>query len=219
MSVPLDTARIQAALFIGVLLLCTDACAGKRVIDADQIVVNMDSSKTFIRPRILGEAGRLGIRQGIPGACRLFGMEGYLKDYVVWSADLKNAVPVSDDGTIGDVEAAHYVESMTCTSRQAYFPKITVESIEKNGDGSVTVRLPQIHHGTGQFPVLSGHTAVCRMLGYDKAVKYSLEWSSQRVAGVNLALDGRIYEKASGTYLTALGCKNGASAAKQTSWE
>lgn len=200
-------------------LLCTDACAGRPVIDADQIVVNLDSSKTFIRPRIQGKAERFGIRQGIPGACRLFGMEGYLKDYVVWSADLTNAVPVSDDGTIGEVETAHYVESMTCTSRRAYLPKITVESTEKNTDGSVTVGHPQIHHGAGHFPVLSGHTAVCRMLGYDEAVKYSLEWSSERVTGVNLALDGQIYEKASGTYLTRLGCKNAASAAKDDTWE
>ena len=208
MSHPLRSARIRAALFIGVALSCTDASAEESVIGADQIVDHLDSSKTFIRPRILAKAERLGIRQGIPGACRLFGMEGYLKDYVVWSADLKSAVEVSDGGAVGDVITAHYVEAMTCTSERAYVPKLTVKSIDENLDGSVTVRLPQIHNGPRRFPVVSGHVGVCSLLGYDAAVEYSREWSTRTGEGVSLALDGQIYEKASGTHLTALGCRN-----------
>jgi hypothetical protein len=178
------------------------------MVHAERILDNLDSTRTFIHPRILGEAGYLGIGQGIPGACRLFGMEGYLKDYVVWSHDLKDGVPVSEDGQVGEVRVGSYVEEMTCTSGQPYFPKITVESMSKNSDGSVTIRLPQIHNGPSHFPILSGHAGACRLLGYSQKVEYSREWSSQRTPGVSLALDGKIYEKASGTHLTALGCKN-----------
>ena len=193
---------------MAVALSCADASAGEATIGADQVVDHLDSSKTFIHPRILAKAGRLGIRQGIPGACRLFGMEGYLKDYVLWSADLKNSVQVSDDGAVGDVITAHYLESITCTSEHAYMPKLTAKSIDENLDGSVTVRRPQIHSGPGRFPVVSGHVGVCRLLGYNTAVEYSRKWSIRTEEGVSLALDGQIYEKASGTYLTALECRN-----------
>jgi hypothetical protein len=195
---------------MGLILLCGDASASKPVIDADRIVDNLDSSRTFFHPRILDEEKRLGIRQGIPGACRLFGMEGYLRDYVVWSADLMNAVRVSGDGTVGAVvEPARYVEAMTCTSERAYQPKLTVKSIRENPDGSVTIELPEIHNGPRHFPVLSGHTGICRMLGYNDAVEYSREWSTRTTRGVSVAPDGQIYEKASGTHLTALACRNG----------
>ena len=213
MKLPIGSVRIQTAslvgLFLGVALVCMDSSAGRRVIGAEEIVDNSDSSKTYIYPRILGEAERFGIRQGIPGACRLFGMEGYLKDYVVWSSDLKKGVPVADDGTLGDVETAHYVESMTCTSSKVHWPKITLKSISENADGSVTVRLPRIHYGPENFLVLSGHVGVCRLLGYDETVGHSREWSTQATAGVSLAADGQIYEKSRGTYLTALGCRSG----------
>ena len=208
MKLPIKSGRIQAALALGMALHCTDAFAGKPVIGAEQIVENLDSSKTFIHPRILDEAERLGIRQGVPGACRLFGMEGYLKGYVVWSADLRNGVRVGDDGTLGDVEIAPYIESMTCTSEKAHRPRITVKSIDENADGSVTVSLPQIHHGPEQFRVLSGHTGVCQLLGYEEAAEHSREWSTETIAGVSLAADGQVYEKASGTYLTVLGCRH-----------
>jgi hypothetical protein len=45
-------------------------------------------------------------------------------------------------------------------------------------------------------------------LGYDKIVEHSLEWSAQRALGVALALDGQIYERATGTHLTQMGCNN-----------
>lgn len=198
--------RFRIAILVGVTLVC--AAASRPVIQADEILDNPDASKTFIHPRILGESEPVGIGQGIPGACRLFGMEGYLKDYVVWSSDLRDAVPVSDDGHLGEVRYGSYVEEMTCTSGKAYLPKITAESRIKNSDGSVTIRLPQIHHGPRRFPILSGHAGACRLLGYGEKVEYSLEWSAQRAVGVSLALDGQIYEKARGTYLIALGCRN-----------
>jgi hypothetical protein len=203
--------RIGSAIFrIAVLIWVTlsSAAAFMPVIQADEILENPDSSKTFIRPRILGESGSWGIGQGIPGACRLFGMEGYLKDYVVWSGDLKDAVSISNDGHVGEVQIGSYVEAMTCTSVQPYFPKITAESRSQNSDGSVTIRLPQIHHGPRHFPVLSGHAGACRLLGYSQKVEYSLEWSTRRARGVSLALDGQIYERATGTYLIALGCRD-----------
>lgn len=206
MKLGIGCARFRVALLIWTTLSCV--AAARPVIHADETLENLDSSKTFIRPRILGEAGPLGIGQGIPGACRLFGMEGYLKDYVVWSGDLKDVVSVSNDGHVGDVRSGKYVESMTCISGQHYMPKITVESKTKNPDGSVTMRLPRIHNGPRYFPILSGHAGACRLLGYDDTVKYSLEWSEQPTAGVSLAMDGQIYEKASGTYLIALGCRN-----------
>lgn len=204
------------ALSAGVPPRRARASSGGSEIRAARVVTNLDSSKTFIHPRIVDEADQrgseagieLGIRQGIPGACRLFGMDGYLKDYVVWSSDLRDGVPVGDDGELGAVEAGRYVESMTCTAGQPYSPKISVESQTENADGSVTLRLPQIHHGPRSFPVLSGHAAVCRLLGYSESVGHSLEWSTGQMAGVSLAFDGQIYEKASGTRLTSLRCKN-----------
>lgn len=206
MKLGIGSARFRVVLLIWSTLSCV--AAAKPVIHADEILDNPDSSKTFIHPRILGESGPLGIGQGIPGACRLFGMEGYLKDYVVWSSDIKDVVPVSNDGHLGEVRIGSYVEAMTCTSGQDYLPKITAESRSQNADGSVTIRFPQIHHGPRSFPILSGHAGACRLLGYGHKIEYSLEWSAQRAAGVSLALDGQIYEKALGTYLIALGCRN-----------
>ncbi|MAG32045.1 MAG: hypothetical protein CL908_14275 [Deltaproteobacteria bacterium] len=177
-------------------------------IAADETLTNPDSSKTFVRPRIVSQGGRLGIRQGIPGACHMFGMAGYLKEYVVWSNDLMDGVPLADDGRVGEVQRAKYVESMTCTSSQPYVPKITTQSKSENPDGSVTMGLPQIHHGPQEFPILSGHAGACQLLGYTHAVQHSREWSERRVLGVSLAADGQIYEVASGTSLTAFGCRN-----------
>ena len=195
------------ALSTGVAILCMDAHGGELMTRSDQVVENLDSSKTIVRPRVLGDGERLGIRGGIPGACLLFGMHGYLKDYVVWSSDLKNSVHIGKNGEIGEVRNEHYLESITCTPKPVHRPKITVQAIEENSDGSVTVRFPQIHDGPSHFPVLSGHAGVCRMLGYDEVVEYSRVWSAGSASGVSMAFDGQIYEKASGTHLTALGCK------------
>ncbi len=199
---------LASSVVIVVALLCTQASGGTPAVDADRIEENLDSSKTITRPEVLGGVERLGIRQGIPGACHLFGMDGYLKEYMVWSADLKLAVQVHDDGTVADAESAHYVVSMTCTPTRGHMPEITVTSRKENPDGSVTMTLPQVHHGPRRFLILSGHTGACRLLGYAAAVESSREWSEHAVDGVSLAMDGKIYEKASGTFLTALACTN-----------
>ncbi|MBJ20129.1 MAG: hypothetical protein GY910_26285 [bacterium] len=205
----LRSARFETGLIVGCVVLLAAACtAGPPVaIRADQIVDNLDSTRTFVRPRIQGEAGHLRIGQGIPGACRLFGMEGYLKEYVKWSLDLGEAVPVSEDGQVGEARLGRYIEAITCTPKRSHVPRITVESKSEASDGSVTVTGPRVHHGPEHFPILSGHAGACQLLGYAQKVEYSLEWSSGPAHGVSLTLSGRIYERASGTYLTALGCK------------
>lgn len=200
--------RLRAALLSAALLHGVAASAGSPVIRADRVVDNPDSSKTFFRPHIVAETGELGIRRGIPGACRLLGMEGYLSAYVVWSNRLESGVAIGDDGTLGEVEHAAYVESMTCTATRAHLPELEARSIDENADGSVMVRFPEIHHGPRRFPVLSGHAGACRLLGYNTPVEDSREWSRGTREGVSLALDGAIYEEGFGTTLTALGCNN-----------
>ncbi len=186
---------------------------GQAVIEAEEVVDNPDSSRTFVSPWIvmdpLDRDLRFRIRQGVPGACRLFGMSDYLRGFVVWSKDLRDAVGVNGDGSISDVEVGHYVESMTCISDQPYVPKITVKERKERLDGAVTVTLPLIHSGSATYRVVSGFLAgVCRLLGYNSAVKYSEEWSAATAAGVSLGFDGQIYIEETGTYLTSLECRN-----------
>lgn len=213
--------QIRPALVISLVLACTSAPAGQPAepsigngrISADRVITNPDSSVTFVHPWVPGRADhsgeRLAIRRGVPGACGLFGLDDFLRGHVVWSKQIEPGVSIDKDGTLGEIEPAYYIASMTCITGQDYVPKITAEAINQNADGSVTVIMPLIHTGTKNYPIVSGFSAgACRLLGYNSAIQYSQEWSEQQVAGVSLGFDGQIYEKASGTYLTALRCKN-----------
>ncbi len=205
--------NILRAGFIGLLLLIPVAvvAAGKGVIRAAQIVENPDTSRTFVHPLVSLSAGRevhqYGIRRGVPGACRLVGMHDFLSDYVQWSRELAETVAIDPDGSVRDILTGYYIESMTCIPDPAPLPVITAKSLQRNSDGSVTVEMPVLHHGPNNFPIHSGHVGACRLLGFSKAVKYSLKWSEQRVNSVSLAADGNIYSKATGVYLTAMDCK------------
>lgn len=208
-----SVAMARPVLIAGLALFLGDVSGGtsfaQSLIDADQVIENLDSSRTFIRPFIVVESGRLGIRQGVPGACRLFGMNDFLRGHVVWSTDRMEGAKISDKGVVSDTQPGFYIESITCISEEPYVPMITAEAIHENDDGSVTVKMPQIHSGAEHYRIISGFaTGACRLLGYNTAVKYSLEWSTQKAAGVSLGYDGQIYDKASGTFLTGLNCKN-----------
>jgi hypothetical protein len=182
-------------------------------ISADQIINNPDSSVTFIHPWVPGSARRSGehleIRRGIPGACHLFGMDDFLRGQVVWSKVMAPGVSVGNDGTIGAIESAYYVESMTCILGGDYVPKITAASIKPNGDGSISISKPLIHSGVKKYPIVSGFSSgACRLLGYVSAIMYSQKWSKQQAMGVSLDYEGQIYDKVSGTYLLSLKCKD-----------
>ncbi|MFV1981088.1 MAG: hypothetical protein ACC655_08045 [Rhodothermia bacterium] len=195
------------ALCLGDVFAATSFDQG--LIDADRVIENLDSSKTFIRPVVIGESGRLGVRQGAPGACRLFGMDDFLRGQVIWSTARRDGASISDQGVVSDIKPGFYIESITCIAAEPYIPKITVDAIHENADGSVTVDMPEIHSGAEHYRIVSGFAAgACRLLGYNTAIQYSLVWSTQKAAGVSLAYDGQIYSKASGTYLTGLSCKN-----------
>ena len=118
---------IAGACLIGWLLACGQAAAAE-AIEADQIIDNPDASKTFVRPRVWTGGSYLRIRRGVPGSCRLFGMEGFLSDYVVWSSSLLDAVEVRDDGGVGEKMRGQYIKAMTCTSGGTYVPKVTARS-------------------------------------------------------------------------------------------
>lgn len=182
-------------------------------ISADRVIDNPDSTVTFIHPWLPGTAEysgeRLGIRRGVPGACRLFGLDDFLRGQVVWSKDMGPGVSVGENGALGTIEPGYYIESMTCMTAHDYVPAITVEAIDPHADGSVTVRMPLIHTGMQRYPIVSGFSAgACRLLGYNSAIPYSQEWSEQQVAGVSMGFDGQIYDQASGTYLMAFRCKS-----------
>ena len=179
---------------------------------ADQIIENIDSSKTFVRPWVMGDAGageiKVGIRQGIRSVCRLFEMEDYFKDFVVWSTELRATAKVSPEGGVGVVSMDYPIESITCISNQYYTPKITAATIDKKDDGSIIVTQPWVSNGPSLFPIHSGHLGGCLLLGYKSPVKHSLKWSTTRRLGVSLALDGQIYSKELGTFIAGFGCRN-----------
>jgi len=187
--------------------------ADQQSIHALQIIENADASKTFVQPRLRTGKGDSAIQhritRGVPGLCELFGMDGFLQDYVVRSDDIQNGVELSNDGVVVAFKPGHYIESVTCTAAQPYWPTLIAESIEQHADGSVTVLMPSIHTGPENFRIVSGYTVgACRLLGYNAMVKRYLAWSEQRVAGVSMSMDGRIYLDATGTYLTSITCKN-----------
>jgi hypothetical protein len=175
---------------------------------ASRIIENPDSTRTFVDPEISTEDGRFRIGQGVAGACRLFGMDGLLSGYVVWSAVLAASVEVRDDGSIGEPAPGTYVESMTCTSGASYRPKLVSSDTRRNPDGSVTITTPAVHTGTDRLPVLSGHLGACRLAGYREVVADTLAWSTARAEGISLAADGKIYQRGAGTYMTSLGCRD-----------
>lgn len=191
-------------------LLCHSAIAELPEIYANQVVDNPDTSRTFFEPWIAAEDGsQLRILQGVPGACRLFGMSDYLAGYVVWSKDLRQAVRVASDGSISDIRNGHYIESMTCISGQPYLPKLLAEEITFRPDGSVTVTMPVVYSGPDRYWIVSGFSVgACRLLGYNATIQFSQEWSLETVSGVSLGFEGKIYGDATGTYLTSLRCKN-----------
>ena len=175
---------------------------------ASRIIENPDSTRTFVDPAISTQDGLVRIGRGVAGACRLFGMDGLLSGYVVWSSVLAESVEVRDDGSIGETAPGTYVESMTCTSGASYRPKLVASDTRENPDGSVTITAPAVHTGTDRLPVLSGHAGACRLAGYGEAVEDTLAWSATRAAGVSLAADGKIYQRGAGTYMTSLGCRD-----------
>lgn len=198
---------IASATLVNCMLTCGYGVAGPTV-EAEQIIDNPDASKTIVRPRVSTGGGYYRIRRGVPGSCRLFGMVGFLSDYVVRSSDAGESVEILQDGGMGKKMRGQYIEAMTCISAKPYFPKLAAESIDRHPDRSVTVRAPRIHTGPEKLPITSGHVGACRLLGYDATVEYSLQWSKRRAAGVSLALDGQIYSRADGTYVMAMGCRN-----------
>lgn len=186
---------------------------GKPSIHAEQVIENTDASKTFTTLWLRSGAGdsteQHRISRGVPGICKLFGMDGFLQDYVVRSDDIRGGVELSDDGMIVAIRSGYYIESVTCTAAQPYWPRLIAESIEQHADGSITALMPTIHTGPETFRIVSGFTAgACRLLGYNTVVKHSLVWSEQRVAGVSISMDGRIYSEALDTHLTSISCKN-----------
>ena len=205
---------IGILLGIPALLISCQVATGDWQIHADQVLQNPDLSKTFKSPHFKAPAGRMELAGGVPGICRPFGMEGYLKEYISWSGDLRPSVRVGDDGTIGVVETSHYLKAITCTAEVPYVSILTTEAIEKNSDDSIVVQSPEIHNGPERFPILSGHLGVCRRLGYGEIVEFSRKWSEEMVHGVALGLDGKIYEKSRGTYLKSLACKGSSSGKK-----
>lgn len=162
-----------------------------------------------MRPRVQAEDGLLPVRRGVVGLCRLFGMDGYLREYVVWSARPMVAVEVHADRSLGEPMPGPYIEEMTCTKGTAYRPILEAASVDRHENGSITVHTPRIHNGPGVLPIVSGHVGACRLLGYDAIVRESLRWSARRSAGVALARDGQIYDRTSGTVLVEMGCTNG----------
>ena len=206
------------ASFVG--LVCNPLLARQQIpqaleggrISADRIIENPDSTVTFIHPWISGEndfSKQLEILGGVPGACRLFGLDDYLRGHVIWSKELRSGAKVGEDGAIGNAASGHYIESMTCLRGSDYIPSITVEEFTENPDGSITVTMPVIHTGNERHPIVSGFsTGACRLLGYNTVIQYSQVWSEEQVRGVSLGYDGQIYEKSSGTYLIGFRCKN-----------
>jgi len=121
---------------------------------------------------------------------------------------LAESVKINQAGDVSDPDYGRYVESMTCISGNSYMPKAAAHAVNSNPDSSVTIVGPLVHSGPESFAILSGHRGVCSLFGFNTVVQQSLQWSSQSIAGVSLTIDGQIYEKGLGTYLTALGCKN-----------
>ncbi len=205
------TGRVIVSLMLTACVAAT-AANGRGTVHATRIVDNPDSSRTFVEPLVSlpweDDNIHYGIRKGVPGACRLAGMSDFLSDYVAWSKSQARAIAVNHDGTVGDVLTGYYIESMTCIPDPPPLPVITASNIAHGPDGSVTYEMPVLHHGPGRFPIHSGHTGACRLLGYSKPVKYSLKWSEGRASSVSLDADGMIYTKVTGTYLTAMECTN-----------
>ncbi len=207
--------RLVVLIFV---LLLSDALAGDRVIGslsihAAQTIDHADASRTFIRPRLQIGAGDSAqhhrITRGVPGVCELLGMDGFLQKYVVRSADIADGVELNNHGVVVANRPGYYIESVTCTATQPYWPALIAESVEQHEDGSVTVLMPSIHTGPQVFQVVSGHiVGVCRLLGYNTMVKRHLAWSEERVSGVSMSMDGKIYLEATGTYVTSVTCKN-----------
>ncbi len=199
-------------LTIGFLLASNTLISAERyVINAEQIIENADSSKTFILPWIVGKSGvsdnHLRVRQSIPEVCRLLGMSNYLKDFVIWSDHLVNTAKVNNDGSLSAISMGHYVQSVTCISKGPYLPVITTSSKTKNSDGSITFNDPKVSSGPDNFLIHSGHQGACQLLGLGQTDKKPLEWSTEQSVGVSLAADGQIYLKELGTYLKSFSCE------------
>ena len=204
--------KIVISLVWLLLLIPVNAVGGDVAIHAQQIIDNPDSSKTFLHPLVSlsdeDHRHHYGIRGGVPGACRLAGMDDFLRDYVHWSKDPAESVAVDKDGAVSEVSSGYYIESMTCIPKPKPLPVIIAKAVRDGGSGTVTVEMPFLHHGPSRFPIHSGHTGACQLLGYDNAVKYSLKFSEQRVSSVSLDAEGQIYSKATGNYITVMNCRD-----------
>ncbi|MAF84785.1 MAG: hypothetical protein QGH93_06550 [Gammaproteobacteria bacterium] len=214
----MDIMRFTCWCFLCLALFSTSVRAGEQVVGATsihaaQIIENADASRTFLQPRLRTGSGnpaeQLRISRGVPGICALFGMDGFLQDHVIRSDEIKDGVELSAEGLVVGIRTGYYIESVTCTAEQPYWPKLLAESIQQNADGSITAYQPIIHSGPESFRIVSGFTAgACRLLGFNAVLKHSLVWSEQRAAGISISLDGRIYAKATDTYLEAISCRN-----------
>ncbi len=187
------------------------AVGGKGTLHSSEIIDNPDNSRTFIRPSIslpgVSVQQRFGIRKGVPGACHLGGMDDFLSDYVQWSKDMIKSVAIDRDGVVSGAEMGFYIEAMTCVSSPSPLPTLVAQNVQHHSNGSITVKMPVLYHGPASYPIHSGHEGACRLLGYDKPIKYSLEWSDTRATSVSLDADGRIYTRATGNFLTAMDCE------------